>query len=149
MAAHYVAWRVCFSAVALHLWGLKLRIFPKMPKMTPRGQRPPFSNPLGQKPPKWTPTVKTPRIYPRGQNRPNLPPWPKISQMTLRGQKTPKLTPLVKNPSNEPPWPKMPRSCRRCLWVRTKDKIDEGVQLGWASCLFHLKLLNPGILNPI
>ena len=148
MAAHYVAWRVCFIAVALHLWGLKLRVFPKMPKMTSRGQRPPFGTPLvktpkmnphGQKPPQFTLEVKTPQIYPLDQKSPNDP----------HGQKPPKLTPLVKNPSNEPPWPKMPRSCRRCLWVRTKDKIDEGVQLGWASCLFHLKLLNPGILNPI
>ena len=95
MAAHYVAWRVCFIAVALHLWGLKLRIFQKkMPKMTSRGQRPPFGTPLvknpqnephGQKSPQFTPDIKTPQIYPLDQKSP-------------RGQKPPKLTPWSKPP---------------------------------------------------
>ena len=52
--------QVCFIAVALHLWGLKLRIFRKMLKMICRGQRPPFG----------TPWLKTPKMNPHGRKSP-------------------------------------------------------------------------------
>ena len=53
---------VCFIAVALHLWGLKLRIILKMPKMTSRGQRPPFGTPLVKNPQNEPLRSKTPTI---------------------------------------------------------------------------------------
>ena len=90
------------------LVGLKLRIFPKMPKMTSRGQRPPFRTPLVKNPQNEPPRSKTPTINPRGQNHPNLP-LDQKSPNDPRGQKPPKLTPLVKNPQNEPPRSKTPK----------------------------------------
>ena len=97
-------WRGEFAS----LCGLKLRIFPKMPKMTSRGQRPPFGTPLVKNPqnepprsinPQFTPKVKTPKFTSLTKNHPN----------DHHGQKPPKLTPFVKNTPNEPPWPKMPQ----------------------------------------
>jgi len=99
--------QVCFIAVALHLWGLKLRIFRKMLKMISCGQRPLFGTPLVKNPQNEPPRSKIPIINCRGQNYPNLPFYQK-SPNYRRAQKPPKLIPLVKNPPNESPWPKMP-----------------------------------------
>ena len=90
------------------LVGVKITNSSKMPKMTSRGQRPPFGTPLVKNPQNKPPRSKIPTIYPEVKT-PQMYPLTKNPQMTPRGQKPPKLTPLVKNPPNEPPWPKMPQ----------------------------------------